>query len=176
MTTTAPIPAQGELGLRRNDLRITPKTNRKPSSSPPSATVSAAAGTYSGPTPTYQPLDSCPSANNTSYTSNYTRNLDISESSDTANLTFTLHCDLESPLSGNISDATTLSETFVYSLQDCIELCASLNFWAGTADCSFAAYEAKGSRPGNCWVGKAEGLRVEDLEEKDGVAVAVLGT
>lgn len=62
----------------------------------------------------------------------------------------------------------------MYSFQDCIELCASLNFWGGNADCGFAAYEAKGSRPGNCWVGKAEGLKVGDLGEKDGMAVAVL--
>lgn len=63
----------------------------------------------------------------------------------------------------------------MYSLDDCIELCASLNFLASNGDCSVAAYDAKGSRPGNCWAGKAVGLNVEDLKEKDGMAVAVLG-
>ena len=63
----------------------------------------------------------------------------------------------------------------MYSLEDCIEVCASLNFWAGNSDCAFAAYDAKGSRPGNGWGGKAEGLKVGDLKEKDGMAVAVLG-
>ena len=64
----------------------------------------------------------------------------------------------------------------MYSFQDCIELCASLNFRTGNADCGFAAYEANGSRPGNCWVGKAEELSVDDLEEVDGMAVAIIGT
>ena len=68
-----------------------------------------------------------------------------------------------------------LSEAFVYSLDDCIELCASLNYWADEAKCTVAAYDVKGSRPGNCWVGSAEGVAgVGDLEEKDGVAVALV--
>jgi hypothetical protein len=128
-----------------------------------------------GAVPTYQPLDSCPDANNTSYTSTYAETHEISDSANTANLTFTLHCDLESPITSS-SGAATLSEAFVYSFDDCIELCASLNFWAGNANCSFAAYDVKGSRPGNCWVGKKDGLTVGDLKEKDGIAVAILET
>jgi hypothetical protein len=95
----------------------------------------------------------------------------------TVGLTFSRYCDVATPLDGN-TKASTLSEAFVYSLDDCIELCASLNYWANEASCTIAVYDIKGSRPGNCWVGRSEGVTgVGDLEEKDdGVAVAVLST
>jgi hypothetical protein len=174
-TTTVLIRAQGKFNHRREIVRTGQLTHN--SSSPPSATISAAAGTYAGAVPTYQPLDSCPDANNTAYTSTYAETHETSETSsnNTANLTFILHCGLESPIT-SATGAATLSEAFVYTFDDCIELCASLNFWAGNANCSFAAYDVNGSRPGNCWVGKKDGLVVGDLREKDGMAVAILGT
>lgn len=73
-----------------------------------------------------------------------------------------------------VRGASTLSEAFAYSLDDCIEVCASLNYWASDKNCTVAVYDAKGSRPGNCWVGGFEGVSIGDLEEKDGVAVAIL--
>ena len=57
---------------------------------------------------------------------------------------------------------------------DCVETCASLNFWAGGRNCSVAVYEAEGSRTGNCWVGDAQGVVISELKEKDGMAIAFL--
>ena len=135
--------------------------------------MSSSSSTYQPTIPTYTPLDACPDANNTVYTSSQADRT----SDSTAGLTFTRYCDVASPLDGN-TKASTLSEAFVYSFDDCIELCASLNYWANEANCTVAVYDVKGSRPGNCWVGKSEGVEgVGDLEEKDnGVAVAVLST
>lgn len=124
------------------------------------------------------PLDACPDANNTIYTSSQAdRTSDSTAEKNTAGLTFTRYCDVASLLNGN-AEASTFSEAFVYSLDDCIELCASLNYWANGANCTVAVYDVEGSRPGNCWVGKAEGVvGVGDVKEKDdGVAVAVLST
>jgi len=138
--------------------------------------MSTSSSTYQPTIPTYTPLDACPDANNTLYTNSQAdrSTSDSTAEKNTAGLTFTRYCDVASPLDGN-AKASTLSEAFVYSLDDCIELCASLNYWANEASCTVAVYDVKGSRPGNCWVGKAEGVvGVSDLEEKDGVAVAVL--
>jgi hypothetical protein len=62
----------------------------------------------------------------------------------------------------------------VYSLDDCVELCASLNFWASDKNCTVAVYDVNGSRPGNCVVGRAAGAQVGDLDGKEGIAVAML--
>lgn len=139
--------------------------------------MSSSSSGYQPTIPTFTPLDACPDANNTLYTSSQAdRASDSTAEKTTAGLTFTRYCDVASPLDGNANvKASTLSEAFVYSLDDCIELCASLNYWADEAKCTVAAYDAKGSRPGNCWVGRAEGVSgVGDLEEKDGVAVALV--
>ena len=64
----------------------------------------------------------------------------------------------------------------MYSLDDCIEVCASLNYWGSDKNCTVAVYDVKASRPGNCWVGKTESVNVADLQEKDGMAVAMLST
>lgn len=62
----------------------------------------------------------------------------------------------------------------MYTFKDCIELCASANFWSQSANCSVAVYEPEASRPGNCWVGEADGVRVGELNGKEGVEVALL--
>lgn len=135
--------------------------------------MSSSSSGYQPTIPTYTPLNACPDANNTLYTSSQAdRASDSTAEKTTAGLTFTRYCDVASPLDGN-AKASTLTEAFVYSLDDCIELCASLNYWADEAKCTVAVYDVKGSRPGNCWVGSAEGVTgAGDLEEKDGVAVA----
>jgi hypothetical protein len=73
-----------------------------------------------------------------------------------------------------VTSAPTLLEAFVYSLDDCIEVCASLNYRASDKNCTVAVYDVKGSRPGNCWAGSSEVVNVADLHEKDGMAVAIL--
>lgn len=64
----------------------------------------------------------------------------------------------------------------MYSLDDCAELCASLNFWANDNNCTVAVYDVRRSRPANCVVGKADEAHAGDLEEKEGIAVAILTT
>ena len=68
-----------------------------------------------------------------------------------------------------------MSEAFAYSFVDCVEVCASLNFWAGNAQCSVAVYEATAGRPGNCWVGSTNAtVQVATLAANDGTDVALL--
>ena len=138
--------------------------------------MSSSSSSYQPTIPTYTPLDPCPAANNTLYTSSQADRQSDS-TVETAGLNFTRYCDVASPLDGNVK-AFTLSEAFVYSLDDCIEVCASLNYWANDANCTVAVYDVKGIRPGNCWVGRSERVvSIGDLEEEeDGVAVAVLST
>lgn len=143
------------------------------SSSPTSASPSSFSS-YRATVPTYVPLNPCPDANDTTYTSPLS-NRQSDSASKTAGLKFTRYCDVDSPVDG-VKSASTLSEAFVYSLDDCVEVCASLNYWAGNQNCTVAVYDVKGSRPGNCWVGGFEGVSIEDLQDKDGVAVAILST
>lgn len=160
---------------RRSLSKVMPRKSRRlihairPS---PSSTSPASPSTYSAPAPTYKPITSCPQANNTIYTSSFANGRSGS-ASNAANLSFIQYCNLESPLE-NISAASTLLEAFVYSLGDCVEACAALNYWAGDRNCSVAVYDAEGSRPGNCWVGHAEDVKIRDLGKKDGLAIAVL--
>jgi hypothetical protein len=142
-------------------------------STPTSATPTTSS-VYLAATPTYMPLNPCPDANNTLYTSPLSSRLNDSNStSKAAGLNFTRYCDVESPLD-SVTNASKISEAFVYSLDDCIELCASLNFWASDKNCTVAVYDVNGSRPGNCFVGSATSVQVEDLGEKDGIAIAIL--
>lgn len=139
-----------------------------------SATV-ATPTIYIAPIPTYSPLSDCPKSNFTRYTSNY-----ASGSSGTvpsgAKLNFTKYCDLENPLIGIRQNTQTLSEAFVYSFNDCIEVCAAYNFWGASANCTVAVYQVNGSRPGNCWVGKIAATSASSLAAKDGTDVALLNS
>lgn len=144
----------------------------------PSTTSAAStkASTYSAVTPTYTPLDPCPDANNTQYTSTQPKDQSHIVSGG-ATLNFTRYCNVNSPFdSSSTSAAKKLSEAFVYSLDDCIEICASLNFWGNNKDCTVVVYDVKGSRPGNCWVGSANGVKIGESQGEDGLAVAVLDT
>jgi hypothetical protein len=142
--------------------------------STPTSATPMTTSTYLAATPTYTPLNPCPDANNTSYTSPLSSRLDDSNStSKTGGLNFTRYCDVGSPLD-NVTNASRLSEAFVYSLDDCIELCASLNFWASDRNCTVAVYDVNGTRPGNCFVGRVAGVQIGDLGEKDGTAIAIL--
>ena len=132
----------------------------------PSSTTSA----FSAPTPTYAPLTDC--SNATSYTSTYAKG----SSGDVpagAGLNFTVYCNLTNPLSQ--SGASKIAEAYTYSLSDCIEVCAGYNFWNAGSNCTVAAYQPGGGRPGNCWVGSAApDVKVSSLKESDGMDVALL--
>lgn len=98
---------------------------------------------------------------------------DSSKAQSDAGLNFTKYCDVDSPLSN--TGAKTLSEAFVYSFSDCVEVCASLNFYAGDGNCSVAVYQPNADRPGNCWVGSAN-TTFSQLGAKTGIDVALLSS
>lgn len=52
---------------------------------------------------------------------------------------------------GADEDTDNIGSAFVYSLDDCIEVCAGLNFWPGDRRCSSVTYRPTGSPPVNCW-------------------------
>lgn len=136
----------------------------------PSST--AVTSTFSAPTPTYTPLSDCPASNNTRYISSFAAGTSGSVTSGTG-LNFTKYCDLESPLT--TTNARTISEAFVYSFSDCIEVCAGYNFWAAGSNCTVAVYQPTGTRPGNCWVGSVSVEHgIGGLSVKEGMDVALL--
>lgn len=90
-----------------------------------------------------------------------------------AGLKFTKFCDFASPLTTQ-NNAKRIAEAFVYSFSDCVEVCAGSNFWNADANCTVAVYQPDGSRPGNCWVGNAASVTVQELEKQDGTDVAML--
>lgn len=122
-------------------------------------------------TPTILPLSDCPSSNDTSYTSNYAQGTSGTVPSTSA-LNFTKYCDFSSPLSQ--SSSHTITEAFVYTFDDCIEVCAGYNFWGAGSNCTVAVYDVSGNRPGNCWVGYAEVNSPSQLTQKTGTDVALI--
>ena len=164
-----PIPLQKSINPN-NPL----STNATSSMTPTSSATATTASSYTAPTPTYTPISDCPQSNNTLYTSSFAsgRSGTVPAS---ASLNFTRYCDLKSPLTG--SNAVVLSEAYAYSFVDCIEVCASLNFWAGNSQCSVAVYGATAGRPGNCWVGSTNAtVQVASLAANEGTDVAVLNS
>lgn len=140
-------------------------------SHPSASTTSgpSSTSTFSAATPTYTPLSDCPDSNNTAYTSSFAQE---SSSNKRSGLHFTKYCDLSNPLSEG--GAQRISEAFVYSFSDCIEVCAGYNFWNGGSNCTVAVYQSGGSRPGNCWVGHASDVKASSLNETQGTDVALL--
>lgn len=125
--------------------------------------------------PTYTPLSDCPASNNTLYTSSYALGGSGAVPSG-ATLNFTKYCDRASPLTSTSTSASQLAEAFVYSFSDCVEICAGFNFYNVGNNCTFAVYQPKGSRPGNCWVGHATGVVVGSLDQHTGIDVALLSS
>lgn len=132
----------------------------------PTAIASASAtATFIAATPTYTPLSDCPDSNDTGYTSSYDNTTNTG-----AGLKFTKYCDLTNP----ITDSQRIAEAFVYSFSDCVEVCASYNYWSNSTNCTVAAYQPDGKRPGNCWTGKVDGLQASALNITAGTEVALL--
>lgn len=138
---------------------------------PATATTASASATstFAAATPTYTPLSDCPDSNDTGYTSTY----DTATIQQTnAGLKFTKYCDLSSP----ITDSARIAEAFVYSFSDCVELCASYNYWSNSSNCTVAVYLPDGSRPGNCWTGRVNNVQASSLNATQGTDVALLDT
>lgn len=134
------------------------------------AAASSTSSTAAAVTPTYVPITDCPTSNDTSYISTY------STSSSSSGLNFTKYCGTASPLSSTGFSAKTIAQAFVYTFDDCIEICAGYNHYASNSNCTVAVYEVGGSRPGNCQVGYATIASHNDLAAKSGTAVALLET
>jgi len=87
------------------------------------------------------------------YSSKTSSNISALTHGATLNTTFTKHCSTASPLDVPGYAGTTLTSAYLYTFNDCIELCAAFNFWANDTVCGYAMYKAQAARPGNCWVG-----------------------
>jgi len=97
--------------------------------------------------PTQSPSSDCPSSDDTTYTSPQVNSDDI---------TFIKYCDLSNPLTILGFFGTIYTQAYVYTFDDCIELCIGYNSWAKEPNCSIAVYQPAASRPANCWIGKTE--------------------
>ncbi|KAL1304110.1 hypothetical protein AAFC00_000542 [Neodothiora populina] len=163
-------------------------------SAPSQTSQAAAAAAAAAATPS----DYCPSSNGTLYTST---TADSSSS-------FTTYCGFLSPLSGSSGSSssssssssstaktstsmkvntTTIAQAFVSTLNDCIDICAAMNYYASSSSkrsnsrsCSIAVFDPSATRPisgpgsepkttaeaavVNCWIGSAD----DDVSGDDG--------
>jgi hypothetical protein len=90
------------------------------------------------------PTRDCPNSDGTTFKSAYTLGSqgDVPEA---AGLHFVKHCSAGHP--GN-----TIATGYFQSFDRCIELCASLNFWAKNRGCVSVDYKFQGAKePTNCW-------------------------
>ncbi|KAH0370551.1 hypothetical protein KCU65_g2580, partial [Aureobasidium melanogenum] len=144
----------------------------EPTTTPNKPATATTASTTALSTPTFIPLSACPSANNTLYTSSPSNSslIPSADNTTTVNLTYTRYCDANTP-----TDFKPLTSGFVYTFDDCIELCATYNAYAsGAPSCNVAVYDVQQARPVNCVVGSAQNASVESLGVDGGLAVALL--
>ncbi|KAI4722585.1 hypothetical protein E4T48_01082 [Aureobasidium sp. EXF-10727] len=127
-------------------------------------------------TPTFTPLSACPSANNTLFISTISNTSSlVSATNNTTttpiDLTYTRYCDANTP-----ADFKPLTSGFVYTFDDCIDLCAAYNVYAGdsSTSCNVAAYDVKQARPVNCVVGNTQHANAQSVGINGGLAVGLL--
>jgi hypothetical protein len=142
-----------------------------------SAITTTSASTTVLSTPTFTPLSACPTANNTIFISTISNTSSlIGLVSNTtvpaaAGVSFTRYCDANTP-----ADFKPLSSGFVYTLDDCIELCAAYSVYttgAAAATCNVAVYDVEQARPVNCVIGSTLAA-ANSLGIDGGLAVALL--
>jgi hypothetical protein len=105
--------------------------------------TTASSTSSSGVTASPTPATDCPASNSTLYKSKFLEGANGPVGSN-AQLVFRKIC-------GAHFANQNVAQSYVYSFDDCIELCASLNFWANNGQCIGATYRADGGQPGNCW-------------------------
>lgn len=132
-------------------------------------TTASATSTFVAATPTYKPLSDCPASNDTDYTSQYASNSIVPPN---VGLDFTKYCDLENPLGK--TDGQNITQAFVYSFSDCVEVCAGYNFLNSGSNCTVAIYQPAAARPANCWVGNVGEIQPSTLNSTNGTNVAIL--
>jgi hypothetical protein len=87
-------------------------------------------------------------------------------------VSFTRYCDVNTP-----ADFKPLSSGFVYTFDDCIELCAAYSVYAtgaAAATCNVAVYDVEQVRPVNCVIGSTLAAAANSLGNDGGLAVALL--
>ncbi|KAI5246398.1 hypothetical protein E4T42_06328 [Aureobasidium subglaciale] len=145
-----------------------------PTTTSTTTATSTVASTSVLSTPTFVPLSACPSANNTLFISTISNSSSLISPADntttTVDLTYTRYCDAKTPAAFK-----PLTSGFVYTFDDCIEMCAAYNVYAeGSVACDVAIYDVKETRPVNCVVGTAYTTGAESLGIEGGLAIAVL--
>lgn len=153
-------------------LTLPPSSSNSPQPTNTNPPTTSSSTTFAAATPTYNPLSDCPSSNDTMHTSTFASG-NSGNVPPNAGLTFTKYCDFASPLTTQ-TGARRITEAYVYSFSDCVEVCAGSNFWNGNSNCTVAVYMPQAERPGNCWVGHVEEVGVQDLERQEGTDVAML--
>ena len=131
------------------------------------ASPTTPATTFHAPTPTYKPISDCPQSNFTVYKAPFGSD---SES------TFVVYCNLANPLSqnSNVAFSKYVAESFVYSMSDCVNSCASYNSIQGGGNCTVAVYKPQAQRPSNCLIGYAFNVTASQLGEEQNTEVALL--
>jgi hypothetical protein len=151
-------------------------TNRRPHIAK-SATITTSASTTALSTPTFVPLSACPTANNTIFISTVsnTSSLIGSATNNTAPVggsAYTRYCDVNTP-----ADFKPLTSGFVYTFDDCIEMCATFNVYSTSSaptTCNVAIYDVEQARPVNCVVGSTQVAATQGLGVDGGLAIALL--
>jgi hypothetical protein len=117
-----------------------PTSSKSTTATTPSSSSSTTSQS-SIPIPTVSPTSDC--SNGSTYQSIFQNGFSGPVLS-SAGLTFTKLCSTE-------QDGFPLASAYVYTFEDCIEVCAGLNFFNGDRQCLGVSYEATGIRPANCW-------------------------
>ncbi|KAK4545595.1 hypothetical protein LTR36_002945 [Oleoguttula mirabilis] len=170
--------AVGGKSMRENETQdgtqVSNLSNENSTAASSTSSATSTTSTFAAATPTYTPLSDCPASNDTGYTSSYAQlsSTTSTSTSTTAGLTFTKYCAFAGPLSQ--SGAARITEAYVYSFSDCIEVCAGYNYYNAGSNCTVAVYEPAGDRPANCWVGQLDGVLVSALKAENGTDVALL--
>lgn len=113
-------------------------------------------------------MSDCPASNNTSFASAYAKNDSGSA------IKFTKYCGAASPLSDPVLSIKNITEAYVYTFDDCIEICAGYNYYGSGSACTVAVYNASASRPADCWVGTVDLGGISSLDATKDMAVALL--
>ncbi|CEL01112.1 hypothetical protein ASPCAL00704 [Aspergillus calidoustus] len=124
-------------------------------------TVTVSAASTASATPTTGHYSDCPSSNGTDYTSTRFTSGDNGAVPDGAKngLKFSKIC-------GADGQGTNLAQADFSTFEECIDLCASYNFWSGSTDCNIASYNNEGT----CWIKSGGTSQVSNA----GVDTAVL--
>ena len=91
----------------------------------------------------------CPNSNGSIYSSFYLKGT-VAKVPPTAGLQFLKQCGFDRP-------AANMATGFFYSFNDCIEMCASLNFWGKDRRCVSVGYYEFGVDI-NCWAHNETGV------------------